>query len=76
MKKSGLPEPEFIEERDCFKVILKNGFGEQFIMIDEDDRSRRQVKMTGEDGSSSKQLMKTAHQNSSSKQLMKTAHQN
>ena len=54
MKKSGLPEPEFIEERACFKVILKNRFSEQFIMIDEDDRL-------------SKQLKKTAHQNSSSK---------
>ena len=31
MKKSKLPEPEFIEERDCFKVILKNGFSEQSV---------------------------------------------
>ncbi len=64
MKKSGLPEPEFIEERDCFKVILKNGFSEQFMMTGE------------EENNSSKQLMKTAHENSSSKQLMKTAHEN
>lgn len=35
MKKSGLPEPEFTEERDCFKVILRNGFNEQCIATGE-----------------------------------------
>ena len=39
MKKSGLPEPKFIEERNCFKVILRNGFSEQFIMTGEEDSS-------------------------------------
>lgn len=24
MKKHGLPEPEFYEERDCFKVVFRN----------------------------------------------------
>jgi ATP-dependent DNA helicase RecG len=28
MKKGELPEPEFVEESDCFKVILKNGVNE------------------------------------------------
>ena len=29
MRKFGLPEPEFYEERDCFKVVFRNSSGQQ-----------------------------------------------
>lgn len=73
MKKSKLPEPEFIEERDCFKVILKNGFSEQSVTGEGDDRLSKPVikKSVHEENQSSKHDIKISKvQNHKSKVLL------
>ena len=51
MRKAGLPAPEFIEERDCFKVILRNGFDTltSDTVFYENEKSIKQLLVTAQD---------------------------